>query len=111
MSSTVSLPLLTLSIFPCISVCIFQAVLFMQFLFFRCRCKGLILLETYSTLSGDELKNRLPEFLDISKEVTGDPRYSMFNLSLKERWANNNNFCQNLAGAGETFLEIYFLMT
>lgn len=75
------------------------------------RCKGLILLETYSTLSGDELKNRLPEFLDISKEVTGDPRYSMFNLSLKERWANNNNFCQNLAGADLDDFENLFFCT
>jgi hypothetical protein len=58
------------------------------------RCKGLILLETYSTLSGAELRQRLPEFLAIVKEVTGDPRYSMFNLSLKERWDGNKHFCK-----------------
>jgi len=62
------------------------------------RCKGLILLETYSTLQGEELETRLPVFLPIEKEVTGDPRYSMFNLSLKDRWENNKNFCQTLAG-------------
>ncbi|KAJ8312898.1 hypothetical protein KUTeg_010271 [Tegillarca granosa] len=45
-------------------------------------CKGLVLLETYTTLEGDALK--LPDFLDIQKEVTEDPAYSMFNLSLKE---------------------------
>ena len=78
--------------------CTFTSILCMYF-----RCKGLILLETYSTLSGDELKNRLPEFLGICKEVTGDPRYSMFNLSLKERWANNTNFCENLAGTGNAY--------
>lgn len=56
------------------------------------RCQGLILLETYSTLSSEELYQRLPGFLTIVKEVTGDPRYSMFNLSLKEGWKNNQHF-------------------
>ncbi|KAL9981196.1 hypothetical protein ACROYT_G009867 [Oculina patagonica] len=46
------------------------------------RCKGLILLETYTTKVGDALE--LPDFLDIAKEVTGDPFYSMFHLSLKK---------------------------
>jgi len=45
------------------------------------RCKGLILLETYTTLKGDELK--LPNFLQIEKEVTTDRYYSMHNLSRK----------------------------
>jgi hypothetical protein len=39
---------------------------------FFIRCKGLILLETYSTLSGEELQQRLPNFLEIVKEVTGE---------------------------------------
>lgn len=56
------------------------------------RCKGLILLETYTTLSSDDLYQRLPSFLTIVKEVTGDPRYSMFNLSLKEGWKNSKHF-------------------
>ncbi|XP_033627672.1 TRPL translocation defect protein 14-like isoform X3 [Asterias rubens] len=43
------------------------------------RCKDLVLLETYTTLKGNDLK--LPEFLKISKEVTADKDYSMFNLS------------------------------
>lgn len=46
------------------------------------RCKGLLILETYTTKVGDDLK--LPDFLVITKEVTGDPFYSMFYLSLKE---------------------------
>ncbi|XP_064612179.1 TRPL translocation defect protein 14-like [Liolophura sinensis] len=46
------------------------------------RCKGLLLLETYTTLKGDALQ--LPSFLEVKKEVTNDPAYSMFNLSLKE---------------------------
>jgi hypothetical protein len=58
-------------------------------LFYCCssfRCKGLILLETYSALENDELLSRLPKFLTLIKEVTGNPDYSMFNLSLKEEW-------------------------
>ncbi|XP_033353439.1 TRPL translocation defect protein 14 isoform X5 [Bombus vosnesenskii] len=60
------------------------------------RCRGLMLLETYTALSGDELKNILPQFLTIEKEVTGNPDYSMFNLSLREEWNNTNKFCHNL---------------
>ncbi|OXA53150.1 hypothetical protein Fcan01_12175 [Folsomia candida] len=63
------------------------------------RCTGLIFLETYTTLSSAELEIRLPKFLHIVREVTGDPRYSMFNLSLKEGWQNNKHFCQSLAGS------------
>jgi CYTH domain-containing protein len=47
------------------------------------RCRGLILLETYSTLNSTQVQQRLPDFLSIVKEVTGEARYSMFNLSLK----------------------------
>ncbi|XP_054724393.1 TRPL translocation defect protein 14-like isoform X2 [Uloborus diversus] len=53
------------------------------------RCTGLILLETYTTLKGDELLGRLPPFLNVVKEVTGDPSFSMFNLSLKSDWTPN----------------------
>ncbi|XP_049308267.1 TRPL translocation defect protein 14 isoform X3 [Bactrocera dorsalis] len=56
------------------------------------RCKGLILLETYSSHSGDALKNYMPKFLNIVKEVTGDPAYSMFNLSLREDWSTTKKF-------------------
>ena len=31
------------------------------------RCSGLMLLETYTTLSAEELKQRLPDFLNIGK--------------------------------------------
>lgn len=47
------------------------------------RCKGLVLLETYTTKT-DDLE--LPDFLKIQREVTDEPEYSMFNLSLKENW-------------------------
>ena len=60
------------------------------------RCQGLMLLETYTTMSVTDLKQRLPDFLDIGSEVTGDPAFSMFNLSLKEKWENNQNFCHSM---------------
>ncbi|XP_076627662.1 TRPL translocation defect 14 isoform X3 [Colletes latitarsis] len=66
------------------------------------RCRGLMLLETYTALSEDELKNILPQFLTIEKEVTGNPDYSMFNLSLREEWNNTNKYCHNLHGLAES---------
>ena len=56
----------------------------------------MILLETYTALTGDELINILPQFLTIEKEVTGNPDYSMFNLSLREEWNATNKYCHNL---------------
>jgi hypothetical protein len=29
--------------------------------------------------------------------VTGDPAFSMFNLSLREEWLNNKKFCHRLS--------------
>ncbi|CAG0923032.1 unnamed protein product [Notodromas monacha] len=67
------------------------------------RCKGLIFLETYSTLSGSELlsSSLLPDFLSIVKEVTGDPCFSMYNLSLKDDWRKTDQFCNGLTGSSE----------
>ncbi|KAG7202042.1 hypothetical protein KM043_004725 [Ampulex compressa] len=65
------------------------------------RCKGLMLLETYTALSSEELKNILPHFLMIEKEVTGNPDYSMFNLSLREEWNSTNKYCRNLHGLAD----------
>lgn len=31
--------------------------------------------------------------MNIEKEVTGNPDYSMFNLSLREDWKNSKKFC------------------
>ncbi|XP_039747326.1 TRPL translocation defect protein 14 isoform X1 [Pararge aegeria] len=56
------------------------------------RCRGLILLETYSAHDQDALLATLPKFLTIEKEVTGDPAYSMYNLSLKEDWKTSNKY-------------------
>lgn len=60
-----------------------------------------MLLETYSTLTGDEMKKRLPSFLNVMEEVTGNPKYSMFNLSLRDDWSNTTKFCVNIAGKEE----------
>jgi hypothetical protein len=55
-----------------------------------------MLLETYTALPSDKLQNILPQFLTIEKEVTGNPDYSMFNLSLCEEWDSTNKYCHNL---------------
>lgn len=54
-----------------------------------------MLLETYSALPEGSLNERLPSFLRIERQVTGDPKYSMFNLSLREDWKNSKKFCHN----------------
>jgi len=72
------------------------------------RCEGLILLETYSALSSEEIKERLPPFLTIVKEVTGESRYSMFNLSLKDTWDGNKHFCNLVGNDGKADGSKYF---
>nr|CAI5852479.1 unnamed protein product [Callosobruchus analis] len=62
------------------------------------RCKGLILLETYSALDEEQLLKTLPPFLNIKKEVTGNPDYSMYNLSLREDWKTSKKFCRSIVG-------------
>ena len=48
------------------------------------RCRGLLLLETFTTeLSAADVINRLPPFLNAYKDVTGDPAFSMYNLALR----------------------------
>ena len=60
------------------------------------RSKGLMLLQTYTTLTGDALISQLPPFLNIGVDVTGDAAFSMFNLSLKEDWEDNKKFCHKM---------------
>lgn len=61
------------------------------------RCNGLVLLETYSALEDGLLEEALPKFLKISCEVTGDPTYSMYNLSLRADWNSaESKFCHSL---------------
>ncbi|KAL1132351.1 hypothetical protein AAG570_010307 [Ranatra chinensis] len=62
------------------------------------RCCGLILLETYSALEEEQLEKCLPAFLTLEGEVTGNPAYSMFNLSLREEWTTTKKFCHYLKG-------------
>ncbi|XP_018562713.1 TRPL translocation defect protein 14 isoform X2 [Anoplophora glabripennis] len=66
------------------------------------RCKGLILLETYSALGDEELLKTLPSFLNIKKEVTGNPDYSMYNLSLREDWKTSKKFYKSIIGPEDT---------
>ncbi|KAF7288042.1 TRPL translocation defect 14 [Rhynchophorus ferrugineus] len=56
------------------------------------RCRGMILLETYSALDEDKLTATLPTFLNIEREVTGNPDYSMYNLSLREDWKTSKKY-------------------
>ena len=59
-----------------------------------CRCKGLMLLETFT--AKDRNSVMLPDFITVEREVTGDPSYSMFNLSLKEEfWGSRDSSVQS----------------
>ena len=69
-------------------------------LFLTFRCKGLMLLQTYTTLTGDALLDQLPPFLNVGLDVTEDPAFSMYNLSLKGDWVNNEKFCRRLRHQG-----------
>ena len=46
--------------------------------------------------------SQLPPFLNIGVDVTGDAAFSMFNLSLKEDWADNTTFCYKMCEEHET---------
>jgi len=52
-------------------------------------CRGLVLLETYTADSSPSFP-RLPPFLSVLREVTGDPSYSMYNLSLMDEYRGSN---------------------
>ena len=52
--------------------------------YFFYRCRGLILLETYTVDNSADFVNKLPPFLNVLREVTGDSQYSMYNLALKD---------------------------
>ena len=56
--------------------------------------QGLILLETFTTLKDEELVASLPPFLSVKKNVTGDPAFSMYNLSIRSDWEDSaEQFC------------------
>lgn len=69
-----------------------------------------MLLETYSALEDQELLDRLPKFLDIEAEVTGNAAYSMFNLSLVEDWDKSKNFCHYLKGKSDNLIPMVDLI-
>ena len=48
------------------------------------------------TKKGDKLMSNMPKFLNLGPEVTGDPAFSMYNLSLKEDWEDNKKFCHKM---------------
>ena len=56
------------------------------------RCEGLMLLESYTTHPSPNM----PTFLRLGEEGTGDSAFSMFNLSLREDWAEGVRFCHRL---------------
>jgi len=61
------------------------------------RCRGLMLLETFTTLPRNQMTELLPPFLSISEDITGDPAFSMFNLSLRSEWMESKqDFCNSL---------------
>ncbi|XP_046679919.1 TRPL translocation defect protein 14 isoform X2 [Homalodisca vitripennis] len=70
------------------------------------RCIGLILLETYSALDNGALEKCLPKFLTLVEEVTGNPAYSMFNLSLREEWNKTTKFCRAFQGDDKEKIKI-----
>jgi len=61
------------------------------------RCQGLVLLETFTTFPDHELMASLPPFLRVKRNTTGDPAFSMYNLSLRSDWADSaDQFCHRL---------------
>lgn len=76
------------------------------------RCRGLVLLETYSAAYDQSaLLESLPKFLTIEREVTGDPAFSMYNLSLKEDWKTSKRYYAGSDCNGEwKFLKILQLL-
>jgi len=66
------------------------------------RCKDLILLETFTTVPNEELMASLPPFLKVKRNTTGDPAFSMYNLSLRSDWADSaEQFCHRLQSSDD----------
>ena len=90
------LPPILMAYFSCLYLVYFNHLI--SYLLLLLRCNGLILLETYTTQALEEFMAKLPDFLDIVENVTGQPNHSMYNLSLSEEWHGNKNYCFKLAG-------------
>ena len=76
-----------------VSGCILSAVQLSSLHPYLRRCRGLILIETFTAKTGDQLE--LPDFLDIDKEVTDDSAYSMHQLALKDATDGANGGLDN----------------
>lgn len=55
-----------------------------------CNGQPLMLLETYTTKPVHDEEPRLPPFLKVDREITGDPAYSMYNLASPPQIARQN---------------------
>jgi len=53
------------------------------------KLQGLMFLETY-TVDESTIRGKLPSFLNIVEEVTGNPKYSMYNLSKRDDSRNGD---------------------
>jgi len=72
------------------------------------RCGGLLLLQTFTTAEDDEVAANLPPFLCVRKAVTGDPAFSMYNLSIRSDWTDSvDQFCHKLSDDEEEDEEVY----
>jgi len=72
------------------------------------RCRGLIILQTFTAVGDDEVEGFLPPFLSITKNVTGDPAFSMYNLSIRSDWTESaEQFCHRLSDDEEEQEEVY----
>jgi hypothetical protein len=60
-----------------------------------------------TTLAREEFRDKLPKFLAVDQEVTGDSAFSMFNLSLREEWLNNKRFCNRLSDDDDDDIDEY----
>jgi len=72
------------------------------------RCKNLILLETFTSLAVEDTIRFLPPFLKVKKDVTGDPAFSMYNLSIRSDWEESaEQFCHRLSSDEEDDDRVY----
>ena len=53
-------------------------------------------------LTYEEIAAKLPPFLQVKKNVTGDPAFSMYNLSIRSDWEDSaEQFCHRLSSDDE----------
>ena len=72
------------------------------------RCRGLILLQTFTTMDDEEILNKLPPFISATKNVTSDPAFSMYNLSIRSDWTESvDQFCHRLSDDEDDGEEVY----